>query len=139
MTFNSRTIIQEIRAEFEMLLDFVTGEEAQIATADHIERGLFRNLLDLGAKLLLLFFVIRAKNCSREPLQMKDGQELPYHSEKKRTYFSIFGKLPFWRPYLYKTGADGQSPFALHGLLNLSGEGLADCLRGDRRCLPSFC
>jgi len=24
-------------------------------------------------------------------LQMKDGQELPYHSEKKHTYFSIFG------------------------------------------------
>ena len=44
MTFNSHTIIQEIRAEFEMLLDFVTGVEAQVATADRIERGLFRRL-----------------------------------------------------------------------------------------------
>ena len=127
MTFNPQTIIQEIRAEFEMLLDFVTGEEAQIATADHIERGLFRHLLDLGARLLLLFFVIRAKNCSREPLQMKDGQELPYHSEKKRTYFSIFGKLPFWRPYFYKTGADGQSP--LDAELSLGSDRYSDFLR----------
>lgn len=127
MTFNPQTIIQEIRAEFEMLLDFVTGEEAQIATADHIERGLFRHLLDLGARLLLLFFVIRAKNCSREPLQMKDGQELPYHSEKKHTYFSIFGKLPFWRPYFYKTGADGQSP--LDAELSLGSDRYSDFLR----------
>jgi hypothetical protein len=76
MTFNSENIIQEIRAEFEMVLEFVTGAEAQIATADRIERRLFRRLLDLGAKLLLLFFVIRAQNCSREPFQKEDGQTL---------------------------------------------------------------
>jgi hypothetical protein len=29
----------------------VTGEEAQSTTVDHIERGLFRSLLKLGAKL----------------------------------------------------------------------------------------
>ena len=127
MTFNSQTIIQEIREKYEMLLDFVTGEEAQIATADHIERGLFRHLLDLGGKLLLLFFVIRAKNCSREPLQMEDGQELPYHSEKKRTYFSIFGKLPFRRPYFYATGAEGQSP--LDAELSLGADRYSDFLR----------
>ncbi len=127
MPFNSQTIIQEIRENFEMLLDFVTGEEAQIATADHIERGLFRHLLDLGGKLLLLFFVIRAKNCSRKPLQMKDGQELSYHSEKKRTYFSIFGKLPFWRPYFYETGAEGQSP--LDADLSLGADRYSDFLR----------
>ncbi len=79
MTLNSESIIQQVRAEFEMLLDFVTGAEAQIATADRIERGLFKRLLELGARLLLLFFVVRAQNCSREPLQKEDGQELPYH------------------------------------------------------------
>jgi hypothetical protein len=127
MTFNSQTIIQEIREKFEMMLDFVTGEEAQITTADRIERGLFRHLLDLGGKLLLLFFVIRAQNSSREPLQTKDGQELPYHSEKKRTYFSIFGKLPFWRPYFYANGAAGQSP--LDAELSLGADRYSDFLR----------
>ena len=127
MTFNSQDIIENIRTEFEKLLDFVTGEKAQTATADHIERGLFRRLLRLGAKLLLLFFVIRAQNSSREPLQMEDGQELPYHSEKKRTYFSIFGKLPFWRPYFYKTGAEGRSP--LDAELSLGSDRYSDFLR----------
>jgi hypothetical protein len=57
MTFNSQTIIQEARADFEKMLDFVKGKEARTATADHIERGLFKLLLALGAKLLTLFFV----------------------------------------------------------------------------------
>ena len=71
MTFNSQDIIQDVRAECEMLLDFVTNGKAQVATADHIERNLFRRLLKLGAKLLLLFLVTRAQNYSREPLQME--------------------------------------------------------------------
>jgi hypothetical protein len=127
MTFNSQSIIHDIRAELEKLIDFVSGEEAQTATADHIERSLFRQMLKLGAKLLLLFFVIRVQKCSREPLQMEEGQELPYHSEKKRIYFSIFGKLPFWRPYFYETGADGQSP--LDAELSLGSDRYSDFLR----------
>ena len=127
VTINSEDMIRDIRAEFEMLLDFVTGEEARTATADHVERGLFRLLLSLGAQLLMLFFIMRSQACSREPLQVEGGQELPYHSEKKRTYFSIFGKVPFWRPYFYKEGSPGQSP--LDGELSL-GEGQhSDLLR----------
>ena len=126
MTFNSQDIIQQIRAEFEMLLDFATGAEAQTATADRIERGLFRRLLGLGAQLLLLFFVIRAQNCSREPLQQEDGQELPYHAERKRVYSSIFGKIPFWRPYFYKDGV-GEAP--LDAALSLGSDRYSDFLR----------
>jgi hypothetical protein len=126
MTFNSENIIQEIRAEFEMVLEFVTGAEAQIATADRIERSLFRRLLDLGAKLLLLFFVIRAQNCSREPLQKEDGQILPYHDERKRTYFSVFGKIPFWRPYFYGSEV-GEAP--LDAELSLGADRYSDFLR----------
>jgi hypothetical protein len=126
MTFNSESIIQEIRTNFEMLLDFVTGAEAQTTTADHIERGLFKRLLDLGAKLLLLFFVIRSQNCSREPLQRKDRQNLPYFEERKRTYFSIFGKIPFWRPYFYKSGK-GEAP--LDAELSLGSDRYSDFLR----------
>lgn len=127
MTFNSQNIIHDIRAELEKLIDFVSGEEAETATADHIERSLFRQMLKLGAKLLLLFFVIRAQKSSREPMQMKEGQELPYHSEKKRTYFSIFGKLPLWRPYFYEAGAKGQSP--LDTELSLGSDRYSDFLR----------
>ena len=62
MTFNSQTIIQEARADFEKMIDFVKGEEARTATADQIERGLFKMLLALGAKLLTVFFVMRSED-----------------------------------------------------------------------------
>jgi len=126
MTFNSQDIIQEVRAKFEMMLDFVTGPEAQTATVDHIERCLFRRLLSLGAQLLLLFFVVRSQNCSRETVQKEDGQELPYHAERKRTYFSIFGKIPLWRPYFYQAEV-GEAP--LDAELSLGSDRYSDFLR----------
>lgn len=110
MTSNSQTIIQDIRQEFEMLLEFVTGEQAQKVTADQMERSLFSLLLALGAKLLQLFFVVRAEGCCREPIQTAQGQKLPYDRDRKRDYFSIFGKIPLWRPYFYQKGVGGQSP-----------------------------
>jgi hypothetical protein len=58
---------------------------------------------------------------------MEGGQKLPYHSEKKRTYSSIFGKLPFWRPYFYETGVEGQSP--LDAELSLGQDRYSDFLR----------
>ena len=127
MTFNSQEIITDIRAELEQMLDFVTGEQARTATADHIERGLFKLLLRLGAKLLTLFFVMRSQACTREPLQLADGQVLPYHRDTARDYFSIFGKLALWRPYFYKKGLSGHSP--LDAELRLGTDCYSDLLR----------
>lgn len=65
MTSNSEEIIQDVQAQFEHLMEFVSGKAAQTATADHIERGLFKLLVILGASLLQLFFILRSKACSR--------------------------------------------------------------------------
>jgi hypothetical protein len=127
MTSNSQEIIQDIRLEFEMMLDFVTGEQARTTTADQIERGLFKLLLSLGAKLLTLFFVMRSQACSRQPIQRADGQELSYHRDTKRDYFSIFGKIALWRPYFYKKGLGGQSP--LDAELSLGQDCYSDLVR----------
>ncbi len=56
MTFNSQEIIQDIRVQFEHMLDFVTGEQARTASADHIERGLFKLLLSSGCKVAATVF-----------------------------------------------------------------------------------
>ena len=73
MTSNSQEMIQDVRAQVEQLVDFVTGESARTATADQIERGLFKLLLSLGAKLLQLFFAVRSQACSRQPLLTTAG------------------------------------------------------------------
>jgi hypothetical protein len=127
MTSNSQTIIQDIRQEFEMLLDFVTGEPAQQSTADQIERGLFKLLLAMGAKLLKLFFVMRSEVCSRETLQTATGATLGYERDTKRNYYSIFGKLPLYRPYFYEKGSGGETP--LDAALGLGEDSYSDLVR----------
>jgi len=127
MTSNSKTIIQDIRQEFEMLLNFVSGESAHKSSADQIERGLFKLLLAMGAKLLRLFFVMRSEACSREAIQSAAGQTLGYERDTKRSYYSIFGKLALWRPYFYQPGIGGETP--LDAALELGEDSYSDLLR----------
>lgn len=127
MAFNSQAIIQDVCAEFERLLDFVTGEQARTAKADSIERGLFKMLLRLGAQLLQLFFAMRSEACSRQAVQSQGGEELPYHRDTKRVYFSIFNKVFIERPYFYKQGVGTQIP--LDAELGLGDDSYSDLLR----------
>lgn len=127
MNYDSEELIKDIRAKFENILDFVSGEAAGKAKADHIERNLFKFLLSMGAKLLLLFFTTRSNLCSRESIQTKTGETLPYHRDTSRIYFSIFGKISFKRPYFYKQGVGGQIP--LDGELSLGQDCYSDFLR----------
>lgn len=127
MTFNSEQIIQEVREEFEQMLDFVTNEAAYKASADQIERGLFTRLLQLGWRLLLLFFTLRSKHSSRETFTTIAGESLPYHRDSKRNYCSIFGQLPIWRPYFYRAHVGSACP--LDAELSLGADSYSDMLR----------
>lgn len=108
MSHDPDVMVQELHAEFESMLNYV--KDSRAATADQVERGLFKRLLSLGAHLLLWFFALRTKAAQRSQHQLANGQPLPYHSERRRQYFSIFGKLAFWRPYFYRQGVGGVSP-----------------------------
>jgi len=110
MVSNSETIIQDVRVQFEQMIDFVTGERAQRASVYQIESGLFKLLVSLGLKLLQLFFMVRSENSERTKVKLADGQELPYHRDTARYYYSVFGKVRFERPYFYKKGIGHQIP-----------------------------
>lgn len=110
MTFNSSQIIPQLREDFERLLTFVTGPQAQTATMDQMERSLFRQVLHMGYQLLRLFVMKRVEGESHTPLVKRNKVVLPYHSQKACDYFSIFGKLRFERAYFYAWGGSGQSP-----------------------------
>lgn len=127
MTFNSEKIIQDVRVQFEQMLDFVTGETAQSASAYQVERSLFNLLVSLGLSLLQLFLTLRSEKSQRTKVTLADGQELPYHRDTTRHYFSIFGKLSFERPYFYKKGLGQQIP--LDEALSLPADGYSDWLR----------
>jgi hypothetical protein len=108
MSHNPDVIVQELHVEFESMLNYV--RDSRTATADQVERGLFRRLLSLGARLMLWFFALRTAAAPRGEYQLADGATLPYRTEHRRQYFSIFGKLAFWRPYFYHQDAGGASP-----------------------------
>lgn len=124
MTFNSDQIIQEVHKEFEQMLDFVMNEAAYTATADQIERGLFRRLLQMGYHLLCLFFALRSQASARDTYRTATGETLPYHRDSRRTYVSIFGKMPLWRPYFYRQGVGSACP--LDAELSLGEDGYSD-------------
>lgn len=127
MTSNSQTIIQDIRADFENMLEYVTGAAARQATADATERGLFKMLIQMGLKLLTLFFGMRSQSASRENLILPDGNVAYYHRDTPRRYVSIFGKLCFARPYFYRRGQAGQAP--LDAALSLGEDCYSDLVR----------
>lgn len=108
MSPSADTIEKELHAEFESVLNYVKASHT--ATADEMERGLFRRLLSLGARLMLLFFALRTGQAQRSEHQLASGVTVPYISEHRRQYFSIFGKLAFWRPYFYRGGSGGVTP-----------------------------
>ncbi len=126
MDYNLEKKQSELRTEFEKMLQFITSEEAKESTADEMERSLFHWLLQLGIQLLSLFFQTRSYFSQREKIVVK-GKTVSYNSEQKREYFSIFGKVPFIRPYFYSTRSGGHTP--LDEELSLGGERYSDFLR----------
>jgi len=110
MSFNSTQIIHELRADFEQLIELVTGPESQTATLNQMERSLFRRVLRLGFKLLQLFLCTRTHAESHAPQPGAHGTTVPYHSQKAVDYFSIFGKLEVEHAYFYQSGQPGRAP-----------------------------
>jgi hypothetical protein len=128
MTFNSTTMIPEnIRKDFELLYSLVTNDVGQKCTADQMERHLFKELLKMGANLMQLYFDIRSQRSGRQEAVNQNGERFPYHSEKSRDYYSIFGKLEIERPYFYRKGIGGYSP--LDAELGLGEDSYSDFLR----------
>ena len=110
MTSNSEEIVQQVQHEFQHLLAYVTGPEAQGQSAYMVERTLFRRLLALGAALLRLFFVTRAAVRPAEPVSAPDGTLLRYHDQRPTIYDSVFGKVLLVRHYFTAPGHPGYCP-----------------------------
>jgi hypothetical protein len=110
MAVNQSELLAELRADFEGLLNLVTGAAAQTATVNQMERSLLRQLLAMGRKLLQVFLVHRAEAESHAPQYGWQRQRFLYHSQKAVDYLSVFGKLEVCRAYFYAPGAGGKTP-----------------------------
>jgi hypothetical protein len=127
MASNSDQIVQQVQHDFQALVAYVTGPEARSQTAYTVELTLFRRLLTLGAALLRLFFVTRAAVCPSELVTAPDGTPLRYHDQRPTTYYSVFGKVRFWRHYFTARGQEGRCPLDVE--LSLPARCYSDLLR----------
>jgi hypothetical protein len=127
MTSNSDEIVQQVQHDFQSLLAYITGAETRAQTAYTVEFTLFRRLLALGAVLLRLFLVTRAAVRPSEPVLAPDGTRLAYHDQRPLTYYSVFGKVRFWRPYFTAPGHAGICP--LDAALSMPARCYSDLLR----------
>ena len=127
MPSNPETIIRDIHMEFDALIDFVAGEEAHTAHIYDIERGLLGRLLAMGRQLLALFLAVRARAIDHSPVLDEQGNTLAYHSDKRRSYLSIFGLIRFSRPYFYAPSVGSSIP--LDAALDLPLDRYSDLLR----------
>src|SRR5262245_23996134 len=123
---NATPIVQQVQQDFQALLAYITGPQAQTQTAYTVELTLFRRLLALGAALLQLFFVTRAADRPAAPTS-SHGTLLTYHDQRLTTYYSVFGKLCFPRHYFRAPGQPGSCP--LDAALSLPEHCYSDLLR----------
>ena len=127
MASNVEQTVHQLQHDFQTLMAYVTGPEAQSHTAYEVELTLFRRLLALGAALLRLFFVTRAAVRPSEPVTAPGGVCWAYHDQRPTTYYSVFGKVRFWRHYYTAAGQAGMCP--LDAALSLPAHCYSDLLR----------
>jgi hypothetical protein len=109
MSSNSTTIADDIRSNIEEIIEMVSGEDAQKATADAMERQIWWGILAVGAALLKLFFAIRSE-LEAKPKQLEIEKELyEYIDQTERNYVSVFGPVKVERAYYWKKGG-GKHP-----------------------------
>ncbi len=101
---------QNVIASFDNLMEMVTCEQAGRCSADEMERRLLAEVLKMGAGFMQLFLDYRSQQHQRKEVIAEKGERLPYHGERERRYFSIFGELNCQRPYFYQRGHGGESP-----------------------------
>ena len=109
MSFNS-SITQNIRTEFEGLIEKVIGAENETKTAYDIEGELWWSMLALGQQLLQLFFTMREE----QEIQLKSYEagdvNYPYVGQKTRQYVSLFGEVDVKRACYWVKGANRKRP-----------------------------
>jgi len=128
MTFNPISMIQqEIRSDLDELISTVSEAGNETCTAYQMERHLWQQMLKLGGRLMQLFFEASSQAAQRDEVYTEVEERIPYHSDRKRNYVSIFGELSINRPYFYRTEVGKQIP--LDAMLGLGSDCYSDFLR----------
>ena len=109
MSFNT-SIAENIRAQVEAVIEFVSGESGQTESAYEVEVRLWREMLVMGQQLMQLFFNKQEEGEERHKGYEVDGVIYGYRGQRKRQYVSLFGEVSVGRAYYWNKGEAGQLP-----------------------------
>jgi len=109
MSFNT-SIAENIRAQVEAVIEFVSGESGQTETAYEVEARLWREMLVLGQHLMQLFFNKQEEAAERHKGYEVDGVTYGYRGQRTRQYVSLFGEVSVGRAYYWNKGEGSQLP-----------------------------
>jgi hypothetical protein len=98
MLRNKIRIESRIQAEIEKLLVLAEGYSLSSDSAHRIEKGLFKQLLQLGKTLLLYIFNARIRQLKAQGAPLYCGISLRYKGDECPNYLSLFGLLAIERP-----------------------------------------
>ena len=116
MISNPKPIVQQLPCDFQTLMVYAAGSDAQVHTAYTGDLALFRLLL-----------VTRAAMRAAEPVTAPDGMHLTSHDQHPTTHNSVFGSVRFeWHDFT-TPGRAGRCP--VDAELNLPVRCYADLLR----------
>jgi hypothetical protein len=104
MTFNTTSIAEKIREDVESLIALTSGEDDEKLSAYEVEDKLWWSLLNLGLQLLTLFFLSQHQQEAKSQALEIDGESYVYVGTRKRSYWSIFGKLTLKRRAYWRSG-----------------------------------
>jgi hypothetical protein len=93
----------------KQMRSYVEGE-ALSEQIHKVEFSVFKLLLRLGLSLLKEVVARRGNGKCGSELRLEGGMAIPYHSEKKRSYLSIFGWVEITRAYYWQKGETGCYP-----------------------------
>lgn len=110
MSIESISIAESIHINIDKLMEMASGADAASASADQIERQLFKGLLALGRELMQLFFTTRSEQETIQAEWEAGDTNYPYAGQKTRSYLSIFGEVEVERAYYWQQGVGGQQP-----------------------------
>lgn len=105
MTFNTTSIVEKIREDVENLIAMTSGNSDEKVSAYEIEDKLWWSLLALGFQLLSLYFMSQHEQEEQLKAVEIDGSKYTYVGTRKRSYWSIFGKLTLKRRAYWQSGS----------------------------------
>jgi hypothetical protein len=127
-----------IQEEIEKLLSIAEGYSFSSEAAHQIEKGLFKQLLQLGKTLLAYIFRSRINQLKGQCTPQAGGVSMRYKGDEPRQYLSLFGLLEIKRPSYWSKSlgkvhpTDGELSLPLsskwsYTLEELVGEMAAEC------------